>query len=183
MNAKVIKELLKAQPKTFILIFALLFLNVCLYLYTSIYQAPRLASLQGTWFEKRKAASGGRVLDTVAAYRQGENDLKLWQARIMPKRDFARFVGGLFEAAANNSLAFKGVSYRLTAVKNEKLASYSLDFNVSGKYAAVKSFISDLGRMREIMTIDNISLNTSKAAEDVVALKVQLTVYLRTEEQ
>ncbi|HEY6874437.1 MAG TPA: type 4a pilus biogenesis protein PilO [Geobacteraceae bacterium] len=183
MNAKVIKELVRAQPKTFILILVLLLSNVGLYLYVAAYQTPRLESLQRAWLEKRKSARGGPALDTAAVYRQGENDLKLWQARIMQKKDFTRFVGSLFQIAANNSLAFKGVSYKPSQVKEEKLVSYSLGFDVSGKYAAVKSFISDLGRMREIMTIDNISLNAGKEAEGVVALKVQLTVYLRTEEQ
>ena len=61
----------------------------------------------------------------------------------------------------------------------EDLVTYTLDFNVTGKYAAVKSFLADLGRMHEILTVDNISLANSKASEDAVALKVQLTVYLR----
>lgn len=183
MNVKVIKELIKAQPGTFILVIALLLANLCLYLYASLYQTPRLEGLQSKWFEKRKSATGGAVLDSAVAYRQGENDLKAWRARIIPKRGFARFLGSLFETAANNSLAFKGVSYKASQIKDENLAAYSLDFNVTGKYGAVKSFIADLGRMREIMTIDNISLNNSKATEDAVALKVQLTLYLRMEEQ
>jgi type IV pilus assembly protein PilO len=182
MNIKVIKELIKVQPKTFVLILVLLLLNVCLYLYDYLYQTPRVETLQGTWFEKRKSASGAATLETAAVYRQGQNDLKLWRDRIIPKKDFARFVGMLFETAANNSLVFKGVSYKPSLVKDENLVSYTLDFSVSGKYAAVKSFIADLGRMRDIMTIDNISLTNSKAIEDVEALKVQLTVYLRVVE-
>lgn len=183
MNVIIVKEVIKAQPKTFILIFALLLANIGLYLYASVYQAPQLASLQGKRLEKRRFTAGGAALDTAAVYRQGEADLKAWRARIIPKKEFARFVGNLFETAANNSLAFKSVSYKATQLKDENLATYALDFDVAGKYAAVKSFIADLGRMREIMTIDNIALSTGKAAEDDVSLKVQLTVYLRMEEQ
>jgi type IV pilus assembly protein PilO len=183
MNVKVVKEIIKAQPKTFIVIFTLALLNSCLWAYAAAYQKPRLEDLQRNWFEKRKSATGGALLSIAADYQQGERDLKAWRARIIPKKEFARFAGSLFETAANNSLAFKGVSYRVTQYKDENLAAYLLDFNVTGKYAAVKSFIADIGRMREIMTIDNISLNNSGEKGDAVALKVQLTVYLRMEEQ
>ncbi len=183
MNVKLLKEILKAQPKTFIAIALLILLNVSLYLFASGYLAPRLESLQSKRLEMRAALTRGAATDTTAVYRQGENDLKLWRARILKKKEFARFLGTLFEAATNNSLAFKGVTYKVSQLADQDLTAYSLDLNVSGKYAAVKSFISDLGRMHEMVTIDNIAINNPKVTEDVVELKVQLTVYLRMEEQ
>lgn len=183
MNVKLIKEIIKAQPKAFILVLVLLLANAGLLVHAYVYQAPRLADLQDKWFAKRKSATGGALVDTAAVFRQGEDDLKEWRSRIIPKRGFARFVGQLFETAANNSLAFKGVSYKATPLTDENLVTYALDFNVTGKYAAIKSFMADMGRIREIMTIDNISLNADKVTEDDVALKVQLTVYLRMEQQ
>ena len=180
MNIQVAKETFKARPKTFVLVLVLFVANICLFAYAAMYQKPRLVKLQGTWFEKRKvAASGGSADD----YRQTENDLKAWRDRIVPKKDFAKFLGNLFETAAHNSLAFKGVTYKLSQVKEENLVAYVLDFNVTGKYAGVKSFISDLGRMREIVTIDNLSLNNSNVIGDAVDMKVQMTLYLRLEGQ
>lgn len=164
-------------------ILALFLLNVCIYAYAVVYQKPRLASLQGRWFDKRKLVSGSGGYDPAAAYQQGESDLKVWRERIIPKKDFARFVGSLFETAANNSLAFKGITYKVAQLKDEQLIAYSLDFNVSGKYAGIKSFMADIGKMREIVTMDNISLANSNDKGEAVALKVQLTVYLRAEGQ
>lgn len=184
MNVRFLKEIIKAQPRTFFLIMVLCVSNVCLYLYASGYLTPRIEGLQGQRFEKRKSVRGGAVQDIAAIYHQGESDLKVWQGRIIQKREFARFLGNLFETAANNSLVFKGMSYKPSQLKEEKnLITYSLDYNVSGKYAAVKSFISDVLRMREIVTIDNISLSKGQATEDAVTLRVQMTVYLRMEEQ
>lgn len=180
MNIQVAKETFKAQPKTFVLIFALFVANVCLFTYAAIYQNPQLVRLQGTWFEKRKVPTSAGSADV---YRQGVSDLKAWRDRIVPKKDFAKFLGDLFETASHNSLAFKGVSYKVAQLKEENLVAYVLDFNVTGKYAAVKSFISDLGRMREIMAIDNLSLNNSNVIGDTVDMKVQMTVYLRLEGQ
>lgn len=183
MSSKVIKEIFKAQPKTFILILVLLTANVCLSIYITGLQMPRVENLQSAWLEKRKATGRSATLDTVATYRQGENDLKLWRTRIIAKKDFAGLVGRILETANHNALAFKGISYSPSFLKDENLACYGLDLNVSGKYAAVKGFISDLERMQEIMTIDNVSLTTSKVAEDAVALRIRLTIYLRTEAQ
>ena len=182
MIAKVIIESIRAKKKSFILIAALFLVDLSFYLYASVYQAPRLENLQNQWFAKRKSTTVDAAQDPAAIYRQGEGDLKLWRARIIPKKGFARFVANLFETAANNSLAFKGVTYKAGQVKNEDLMTYTLDFNVTGKYAAVKSFLADLGRMHEILTVDNIALAHSKTSEDApdaVSLRVQLTLYLR----
>ncbi len=184
MNVRVVKETVKAQPGIFAAIIALVLLNVCVYAYAALYQKPRFESLQGKWFEKRKLVSGAASSDLGAVYQQGESDLKVWRERIIPKRDFARFVGSLFETASKNSLAFKGMTYKVDQLKDENLVSYTLDFDVSGKYGGIKSFIADIGKMREIVTIDNIALtNKDEKGGDAVALKVQLTVYLRAEGQ
>ncbi len=181
MNIRIVKEIVKVQTRTFILIFSLVVLNIVLVLFSSVYQNPRLENLQNKWFEKRKLATGGAVADTATIYQQGLKDLKNWRSRVIPKKGFARFVGTLYETAANNSLSFKGATYKISQFKEQGLAAYTLDFNVVGKYAAVKSFIADLQRMPEMITMDNLSLNNKNAIEDAVDLKVQLTVYLRME--
>ena len=182
MNIKVVKQIIIAQPRTFVLILFLAVLNIALYLFSSVYQNPRLENLQNKWFQKRKLGTGGVVADTGTIYQQGIIDLKNWRSRITPKKGFARFIGTLYETAANNSLSFEGATYKISQFKEQGLVAYTLDFDVVGKYAAVKSFISDLQRMPEIITMENLSLNNKNATEDAVDLKVQLTVYLRMEE-
>jgi type IV pilus assembly protein PilO len=181
MTVTIIKEIFKARPRIFILIAVLLLLNIGLSVFVTLYQKPRLAEMQGNWFVKRRAATGGAAEDMAAAYMQGEKDLQIWQSRIIPKKDFARFVGGLFETARKNSLTYKGLSFKASQIKGENLAAYTIDMNVEGKYGAVKSFIADLGRKQEIMTIDNLSLSSKVETGEAIALKIQLTVYLRTE--
>ncbi len=181
MTAKSIKQILLARPKSFILLAVLLTMNAGLYVYGSIYQTPRLAALQSAWFEKRRAVEKGTLKDAATIYRQGTSDLATWRARIAPKKDFARVVGEVFEFAASNSLTVGNVTYKLAPIKDENLLAYSIAINVSGKYTALKSFLADLMRSREIMTIDNVALNSSSATEESVNLKVQLTAYFRTE--
>jgi len=183
MNISIIKEVITSRKRTLILIAVLLVLDVGLSAFVALYQKPLLANKQVNWFDKRRSASGGTAVAMAAVYAQGEKDLQTWQGRIIPKKDFARFVGSLYEIAAKNSLAFKGVAFKASQVKGEDLALYEVDMNVVGKYGAIKSFIADLGRRREIMTLDNLSLTSSVENGDAIALKVQMSVYLRMEGQ
>jgi len=176
-------EILKVQPRTYALILVLVLVNTGFFMYEALYQVPRYEKLQNQWFEKRKTLTGGAGQDPGLMYQQGIKDLAAWQERIVPKKRFTRFIGTLFETASNNSLALNGVSYKIVPVSDKKLVAYSLDIKVNGKYGAVKSFLSDLERMPEIVTIDNISLNNKSMLEDMVDLKVLLTVYLKLEEQ
>ena len=113
---------------------------------------------------------------------KGRQDLKAWRAKILPKKNFPQFIGNLFDIAGNNSLGINGISYKSTEL-NEGLAAYTIEFNLSGKYAAVKSFVSDIQQLHEMITIDSVSLSSSKNTEDSVSLKVRMTVYLRMGEQ
>lgn len=183
MNIKVVEQIFKAQPRTFILILVLILVNIGFFIFSAVYLTPRFEGLQNQWFEKRKIMTGGIGQDPSALYQQGTKDLATWRDRIIPKRDFTKFIGSLYETASNNSLAFNGLSYKVVQLKEKKLVAYSLDLNVTGKYGAIKSFISDIGRMPEIITMDTISLNNKTFTADQVDLKVQLTVYLKMEEQ
>ncbi len=121
-------------------------------------------------------------MDSADVYRQGTADLATWRARIYPKKEFARFIGEIFETATNNSLKVGAITYKPQQVKGEDLLAYSFGFNVSGKYAAIKSFIADIQRLREIAVIDNISLS-GKATEESIEMRLQLTAYFRVEGQ
>ena len=183
MNVKLVLEYIKAAPKWFVLIGVLLAVNISLYLYTSLYQQRGIESLQKAWFQNRDTASGRGDATVATIYRQGEIDLKEWRSRILPKKDFARFVAGLFETVGHNSLSCKGITYHVSQVKAEDLIAYTLSLNVTGKYAGIKGFISDIGRKKEILSIDNISLSNVDANGDAVDLKLTVTVYLRPEGQ
>ncbi len=180
MNYGIIRQIFVARRNWFIAIFIMILMNGGLYLYYSAYLEPRLALLQREWSDKRLAAAGGTPLDTAVVYRQGKADLASWRERIYPKKDFARFIGDLFESATNNSLKVGAINYKPAQLKDEGLLAFTVDFNVSGKYAAIKSFISDLERLREMVVINNISLS-GKNTEEEVGMKLQLTAYFKVE--
>jgi len=180
MNGKLLWDIIRSRPKSLTVVLLLVLLNAGLYFFSSYHQQPRLQDLRQKWVEKRRAAGGG-VRDAATIFRQGTGDLATWRDRIAPKKDFARLIGSLFDMAANNSLKVGGVSYKPVPVKEDNLLAFTISFGVSGKYAAVKSFIADLMRSREIMTLDNVSLASTKLTEESVDMKVQLTAYFKAE--
>jgi len=181
MNLAYLKEILLTRAKTLLFMMVLLILNIALVVFLNFFHRPKLEKLQNEWFTKRKIS--GSILDRGAAFDKGSADIIKWHALIPPKKDLARIVGEIYEIARSNSLSVAGITYKPENLKSEKLLSYIIGLNVSGRYAAVKSFIGDIGRLRDIVTINDISLSNPKLTEEAVSLKITLTIYLRQEGQ
>jgi type IV pilus assembly protein PilO len=179
MNFAYLKEILRVRRKTLIFLFLLSALNMGLYAFLDFYQTPKLESLQTDWFARRK--SNVTVLDRGASFDLGSADIAKWRALIPPKKDLARIVGEIYDIARSNSLSIGGITYKPDHIKSEQMIAYAIGLTVSGKYAAVKSFIGDISRLRDIVTINDISLNNPKLTEETVSLKIDLTIFLRQE--
>jgi type IV pilus assembly protein PilO len=180
MNADLIRMIFSARRKSFIALILLVFVNAGLYIYYAAYLEPRVNALQTLWADKRLMSASGAILDTAAVYRQGIADLATFRSRMPLKKEFVDFIGELFETASNNSLKVGTITYTPSRLKGENLISFSIGLNVSGKYAAIKSFVSDMERIRQIAVIDNISLK-GKSDEESVDMKIQMTAYFRSE--
>jgi type IV pilus assembly protein PilO len=181
MNKAYFKELLNLRRRTLIVLLFLAVINVGFIMFLNLYQRPQLVKLQDDWFKKRTVA--GTVLDRGAAFEKGSADIQKWQTMIASKRNLARIVEEIYSIAKTNSLSLGGITYKPELIKSEKLLSYIIGFTVNGRYAAVKSFIGDIGRLRDIVSINSISLANPKLTEEMVSLKVNLTVYLKLEGQ
>jgi type IV pilus assembly protein PilO len=169
-------RIISARPLTFVFILIILIINILGGVYIYYYQSPQIADLQSQWFAQRQ---GVKNLDSAALYNQGIKDLQAWEKIISPKRDFTRLIGELFELAAKNSLKVKQVTYKPKQLNSEKLVEFSIEFNVTGKYAEIKNFIADLANSKEILVIDGIALSSGDSTKESVSLKVQLTAYFR----
>jgi type IV pilus assembly protein PilO len=174
-------EIFRMRRKSVAGIIILLLANAGVYAFLSFYQRPQLAAMQERAFAVRRSLKGGITQDAAAVYRQGKADLETWNNRIPVKRDFARVVGELMAVAKRNSLSLGSISYKPSPVKGERQLVYTISFNVAGKYGKIKSFISDISRMRDIVVINNLSLNNSKMTEEDVDLKLELSAHFRME--
>jgi type IV pilus assembly protein PilO len=181
MNYATLRDYLNARPRALALLGLLVAANVSLAVYLSAWQTPELERVQSDWFAKRQAQAAGQRLKTADRFRNGNRDLAAFRQRLIPKTGFPAFLGDLFQAAHNNSLQLKSVTYKPTVMKDEALVAYGIEVTVVGRYAAVKSFLADLARYPQIVTLNSLTLNNASRTEESVELKVQLTAYLRQE--
>lgn len=176
---KLVFEIVRQKWRQLIIISALLLLNLLLAALISAYQTPTISALQTEWGElRRKAAQAGQV-DAATLHRQGSADLEKLKLRIPQKREFARVLSGLLEAAAESGVEAGAISYKPAPIKEEALLSYQLSFPVSGSYAAVKSYLSDLQKIGELVVVDMVTFSNSDMFVENVVMDLRISVYLR----
>lgn len=183
MTIAILLQVLEVKKRSLILLTIMLVVAVLLQLYISLYQEKRLDKAVVEWSRYREEQKlGAALFDRETVYKNGIADLVKFREKVYPKHQFARFVGELYHMAAQDTLDLSGISYKPTALKDEKLLSYAMTLSVSGRYPNLKKFISDLGSSGNIMTIDSVSLTSSGAATDLVNLQVMVTAYFRVEQ-
>jgi type IV pilus assembly protein PilO len=179
---KLLFEIIRARKKSFILILVLLTGNALIYFYASSFQQNKIETLQNSLLETKRQNTGSKT-SMAFAFSQGMKDLAVFRSLIPPKKEFIRVVGELNETATNNNLRIENIGYKPEMLKEGGLLIYTLSFNVSGSYAAIKSFISDIGKFRELLFIDQLGLNSTGVNQESVNLKIQLSAYFKTEGQ
>lgn len=161
------------------IILLLLLLNLTLGIVVSNYQLPTLADLQRTWGLLRQKAAGAGKVDAAALHLQGSADLEKLRARIPEKREFARVLSDLLEAAASSNVEVGTISYKPVHIKEEGLLSYQLTLSVNGSYAAVKSYLSDLQNNQELLVVVPTHFSNNDLFVENVVMNLEITVYLR----
>ena len=175
---KLLMEIVRARLRSIVVLVILLVMNTALACYALFWQAPRNEALQIRRNDQQRllTSGGGNI---AATYRQGSADLATFQTLVPPRKSFARVVGEILETARNNGLSVSAVTYKPDPVGSGGLIDYALSFSVTGKYAAIKSCFADIQRYKEMVVIDQFSLAGGRTTEEVVDMKLNLTVYLQ----
>lgn len=177
-----ILEHIRQYRKLLIAAGILLVLNIAVQAFVSYYLNPKVVSSQVAWNDLRQRIAVAGRADVQTVYLRGLDDVKKLTERIPVKRQFPRVLGDILDAAASSGVATGGVSYRAQPVKEEDLLTYSVSMNVLGGYAAVKSFLSDLQKMHEMVVVEGVNLSNADLFEENVSVDVKLTVYLQGRE-
>jgi len=179
---QVIIELISQNRRMLIAAGIMLLLNIGLWSISAYYLGPAVSSAQTSWNDLRQRVAVAGRADVQNVYQRGLQDLKKFSDHIPAKRQFPRVLGDILDAAASSGVVTGSVSYKPQAIKNEDLLSYTLSMNVAGGYAALKSFLSDLQKYRELVVIDGLGLTNSDLYEENVSMDLKLTIYLQGRE-
>lgn len=172
-------EIIRQKWRLLSVIMILLLLNVALGIVVSAYQLPSLADLQIKWSDLRRQTARAGMADGATLHQQGSADLKTVKMRIPEKREFARVLSELLESAASSAVEVGTISYKPVQIKEESLLSYQLSLSANGRYAAVKSYLSDLQNSRELIVVDSVAFSNSDPFVEDVVMNLRITVYLR----
>lgn len=183
MNYQTLLDMIAARRKSFGFLGFLALLALGAGVYLSVYQRPELEKTQLAWFAKRDALARGETQADATRYQQGMRDLEQFRKRFVPKKEFARMLVRIHDSAKSNSVTLSGMNYKpgKEKVKGTQIMTYGVSFDVVGKYGAVKSFLADLARYPEMVTVDSVSLSNASMTEEKVSLKLQTTFYLLVE--
>jgi len=176
---QLILEIVRQKWRFVSIILILLLLNVAMVIVVSAYQLPILVDLQTKWSNLRRSSAAAGLMDPAALYQQGSADLEKVKGKIPEKREFARVLGDVLEAAASSGVEVGAISYKPQQIKEEALLSYQLSLSVSGGYAAVKSYLADLQGNPELIVVDAVSFSNSDPFVENVIMALRITVYLR----
>jgi len=176
---QVFLEILRVRKRLIFFTAAVLVADLMIIGFISFYQMPRIAEMRNKVNGLQKTALEAGRGDQSDVYRQGTLDLEKLRERIPKRRHFARVLGEIMEAAASSGLSAGNVTYKPQTIKQENILAYSVSINVSGTYAAIKSFLSDLQDSRELTVIDGFSLANPDPFEEHVVMDLRMTVYLQ----
>jgi type IV pilus assembly protein PilO len=172
-------ELLRLKRRSLTGVAMLALVLLTLSMVVDRYQEPKIAAAQTKWSELRRQVAAGDQRDVASAYRQGGIDLETVRGRIAPRRQFARLLSEILEQAASSGVVAGQLSYKPRAIKEEKLLAYAVTMSASGRYAAVKSFLTDLLDSRELVVVEEFSMANSDLFEEKLVMNLLLTIYLR----
>ena len=173
-------EILRQKKRLLFCAGLALLLNIGMLVWIDGHQSPAIVEAQLKWNDlRRRTVAAGRV-SVEKTFRQGKSDLEILKGRIPLKRQFPQLLGEILDAASSNGLASGQITYKPQIIKDDNhLLAYTVTLSVSGKYAAIKSFLADLLSIRELVVVDSFGLSNSDAYEENVTMDIHLTVYLR----
>jgi Tfp pilus assembly protein PilO len=184
MNLSIVKQIAMVRKKSLLFLAGGVVLGVVINLYTYTYQQPLLTKARSEWLQQSAAEQRGiAALSRDEVYKIGQGDLAKFRERIYPKTQFARFIGEIYETAANNRLDVSTISYKPIVSKESRLLGYSLTLAVVGNYTQLKKYINDLDSLGNLSHIDSISFGSQGGTNELVQLQVQMTAYFKKEAQ
>jgi len=174
-----ILEIVRQKKRLLIAIALLALLTVALFVVVDGYQMPEIVAAQMKWSDlRRQVVVAGRG-DITNTYKQGKIDLETLKGRIPPKRQFPRLLGDILEQTVSSGVVTGPITYKPRVIKDEGLLAYELAMSVNGRYAAIKSFLADLRKFRELVVVDDFSMTNSNVFEENVTMDLHMTIYLR----
>lgn len=175
-----LKKILETKKLAVAAILIILLLDIVGYFLDKSYFAPKIAEEQNRLDVLKKDESKDKKMSMTAIYAQNAENLQRLYSSISDRKDFPKLLGEILDLAASNSLSVGNVTYKPQNLKEApKYLNYNISFSAEGKYADIKSFLSDIQKIKEFVVIESANLSNEDLYEERVKIDLKLSIYLQ----
>ena len=186
LRRPLVRRAAREQRAWLVVIGALLLLNVVVYLAVIRPLSGRVSNVtERTQKAETELAQAKLAQSRAAAALTGKSEaareLDVFYRQVLPtSMPAARhlFWPRLATMARQSGLQWSSDNAELVGERGSQLTQVTVESELTGRYAAVRTFLHRLERATEFIIIDRVSLEES-AAEDILSLKVQMSTLYR----
>jgi Tfp pilus assembly protein PilO len=178
------EQLWKSQQKTLIVLSILLILNMLTYVVVEQYLVPRVADRESSFLQRQAEVrkllrnQGDTAITPEQLYVKARQDFSKFEEAVPEYQDFTGLIEELLVLSNRARLNIAQISYNSEEMKGAPFLKLNLDFNVTGEYAQLKSFIFALEQSVRLIIIRQISLQNTD--DQGVNLRLSLETFFRT---
>ena len=161
-------------------------LNIIIFLFLTYLLEDKALSKQAEFIriqaEERRTQSDREDSDApVVVYTRGNEDLHKFRQAIPLSSELSGLVDELFSLADRAGLKINSVQYDTKNDPDHMLLHYKINYQVTGTYKQIKKMVHMIEQSGRIISIEELSLNSSKEGQSV-SLSLALQTYFRTDQ-
>ncbi len=180
---ELLEQFWKSQRGLLILLGVLLVLNLLIFAALEQLIVPKVAEQESRFLQRQAEVrqmmrnQGSAAITPEQLYVLASQDTSKFQEAVPEYQEFTGLIEELLVLSNRARLNITQISYSSEELKQSPLLKFSLNFNVAGDYEQVKKFIHSLEQSVRLITIKQISLQSSD--NDGVNLRLSLETFFR----
>jgi len=119
---------------------------------------------------------------TVAGvFRNNERDLAAFSGRLLPRKEFERFLGELFDFSLRAELVLDRIQYDPSTHAEHNILEYRLQFNIGGSYEQIRQFISLLENSPRMIAIRTLRFSGKEKEAERISATMEIDTFFQME--
>jgi type IV pilus assembly protein PilO len=115
-------------------------------------------------------------------FRDNERELAAFAGRLLPRAEFERFLGELFDFSSRAGLVLDRIQYDPDLHPEPRILEYRLRFSLEGSYDQIRKFISLLENSPRLIAIRTLQFSGEGIEAGRIRVSMEIDTYFRTED-
>ena len=120
--------------------------------------------------------------DTVSGqFAVNNRELDDFYGHLLPREDFDRFLGELFDFSTQAGLLLDRISFQPNSHNSQRILEYRVRFNVSGSYDQIRKFVHLLENSPRLIAIRTLSLSGKAKTASRISVGMEIDTFFQLE--